>query len=105
MKGWFQLGDLREEEPMRKSIVFIVALVTVTFVGSGAWARQVSVTEAYVKGKCGGKTDCKKDCGSSTCVYSCGKNCKGDTCTGCLVTITRKSSTTGIGPAGAPSSR
>jgi hypothetical protein len=82
---------------MRKSIVIIVALVTVAFVGSGAWARQVSVTESYVKGKCGGKTDCKKDCGSSTCVYSCGK-CTGDKCTGCLVTITRKTPTTGIGP-------
>jgi hypothetical protein len=76
-EGWFHSGDLREENPMRKSIVFIVALVTVAFVTNGAWAKSIIVTESYVKSKCGKAAikpeggACRKDCGTSQCEYSC----------------------------------
>ena len=73
---------------MRKSLAFVVALVALAFLGSGAHAL-TKLTQKQVSTVCNGNTTyCEKKCGSNgehTCGFGCGpKGCSGQclTCPG-----------------------
>lgn len=74
---------------MRKSLAFILTLVALAFVATGANAT-VKLTQQQVKDQCGGKTDglgysyCQKSCGGgNTCEFGCGPKGCGGTCLTC----------------------
>ena len=72
---------------MRKSLAFIVALVVLAFVGSGAQAT-TKLTLKQVTAVCDGNQYCEKKCGANgehKCSFGCGtKGCTGEclTCGG-----------------------
>jgi hypothetical protein len=77
---------------MRKSWLFIVALVTIGFLSGAAWAGKVSIKGTHtaneiratcaredgVFGEQGDTYSCSKECGNSIC----GVTCTGGKCTG-----------------------
>lgn len=67
---------------MRGFVVFVIAVITLGFAASGAFA-ETSLTQSQVKNVCGkdlasggGYSGCDKKCGKSICDYHCGPNGK-----------------------------
>jgi hypothetical protein len=86
---------------MRKFILAVLALGSLTFVADDAGAKQISVTlsQAQVSAVCDGKNFCEKTCGSSgqyTCTFGCGsKSCSGQ-CANCPTGRTLSSSISNV---------